>query len=66
MTQLDDLRHRYPWPTERPDVPEKRTAKGEIFGWFHGENRHVLKTLLTPETKLVVELGCSWVCRPST
>ena len=54
---FDDLRHRYPWPTERPDVPEKRAKGGDIFGWFHGENRRVLKALLTPETKFVVELG---------
>jgi len=54
---FDDLRAKYPWPTEKPDVPPKLVKGGGIFGWFHGENQVVLKTLLTPETKLVVELG---------
>jgi hypothetical protein len=54
---LNALRAKYPWPTERPGVPEKRVPGGGIFGWFHGENQVILETLLTPETKLVVELG---------
>ena len=57
MTHLDELRRRYPWPAERPDAPEKWTNRGEIFGWFNGQNRGLLKKLLTDETKLVVELG---------
>jgi len=52
------LKARHPWPDVCPEVPEKRVANGGIFGWFHGENRRVLKTLLErPATENVLELG---------
>lgn len=57
MNGFDELRKRYPWPTEKPEVPPKLRDNGEIFGWFNGENRAVLQRLLTPNTDVVLELG---------
>lgn len=61
---LKILRQRYPWPAQKPDVPEKPansekplSAGGSIFGWFHGENRAVLKKLLSASPPVVLELG---------
>jgi hypothetical protein len=51
MSGLDELRTRYPWPDKRPDVVEDWT------GWFYADNRHLLRQLLTDQTKVVVELG---------
>lgn len=51
MNGLDELRRRYPWPDERPDVVEDWT------GWFYEENKQLLGRLLTDQTEMVVELG---------
>lgn len=51
MNALEELRRRYPWPAERPDVPEDWT------GWFHGENRELFQEHLDEDTKYVIELG---------
>lgn len=51
------LRAKYPWPKHKPDVPPKMNKHGEPFGWFNGQNRHILKTLLGPDTCVVLELG---------
>lgn len=36
---------------------EKRRDNGEIFGWFNGQNRHILKRLFADEPPVVLELG---------
>lgn len=51
MNGLDEIRQRYPWPDERPDVIEDWT------GWFYRDNMELLRSLLTTETKVVIELG---------
>ena len=53
MNGLTKLRKRYPWPAACPDVSE------EMHGWFAGENRRVLASLLNEQTRVVLELG-SW------
>ncbi len=42
----------YPWPAEKPDVPP------DDHGWCQPEHREWLGRYLTPETKVIVELGC--------
>lgn len=53
MTGLEELRRRYPWPEDRPEVPE------ELTGWFAGPNRDLLGELIAaaPQEAVVVELG---------
>ena len=51
------MRRKYRWPKTKPDVPPKLYPSGEPFGWFNGENRMVLQTLLGSESQVVLELG---------
>jgi hypothetical protein len=51
---VDELRNRYPWPSEMPNVPVDPHG---WFGWCHEE---VLGHMCGPETKLILELG-SWL-----
>jgi hypothetical protein len=51
---LAELRKTYPWPDQRPRKPDAKP-----HGWFSGDNQKALAKLLTPDTKIVVELG-SW------
>jgi hypothetical protein len=51
---LDELRRRHSWPAKRPAVP------GNLQGWFHGDNRRVLASLLSDRTEIILELG-SWL-----
>lgn len=54
MNGLAELRRRYPWPNTMPDVvPDEH-------GWFQSCNARLLKRVLGPQTKLLVELG-SWL-----
>lgn len=53
---MDRLAARYPWPEVCPDVQPK-LANNEPFGWFNGQNRGVLKKLLSDDTRVVLELG---------
>ena len=50
---MRDLQQRYTWPATCPDVPD------DMQGWFHGQVSNRLAELLSPETRVVVELG-SW------
>ncbi|NUQ66149.1 MAG: class I SAM-dependent methyltransferase [Pirellulales bacterium] len=54
MNALIELRRRYPWPREVPDVP------ADDHGWFRACNGRVLSRFLGPGSRLVVELG-SWL-----
>jgi hypothetical protein len=62
---LDELRRRHAWPVERPTVP------GNLTGWFHGDNRRVLASLLSDRTEIILELGswlglsAAWFCEQS-
>jgi len=58
MTPLDELRRRYPWPGECPDVPT--AMKGDRpEGWCSGDNRTMFERL-GKNAKIIVELG-SWL-----
>ncbi len=54
MNGLAELRRRYPWPDTIPDVAP------DEHGWFQSCNARLLKRVLGPQTKLLVELG-SWL-----
>ena len=54
MNNLDQLRQNHPWPATRPEVPTDMEN-----GWFHGENRNVIETIL-PRARVVLELG-AWL-----
>ncbi len=45
------LRQRYPWPNERPDLPEDWT------GWCAVDDRDAFNELLDEKSRVVVELG---------
>jgi hypothetical protein len=51
---LRELRRRYLWPVERPDVPE------DWHGWLCPETAAMLKRHLWAEARIVVETG-SWL-----
>lgn len=51
MSGIAELRRRYPWPDERPDVPE------DWCGWCGGSNQERFAELLSNKTSVVVELG---------
>jgi len=51
MTGLEELRRRYPWPDQRPQVPDDCT------GWFSETHQAVLGPLLSQRTRVVFELG---------
>lgn len=51
---LSQLSQRYPWPAEKPDVPE------DPHGWFGEDNERVLKKYLHDDMHVIVELG-SWL-----
>ncbi len=53
MTAIDTLKTRYPWPAKCPDVAPNPD------GWFCGENRQVLQTLVA-DADIVLELG-AWL-----
>lgn len=53
MNGIATLREWYPWPERKPIL------EPDCDGWFCGENQTVLKRLLSPATRIVVELG-SW------
>ncbi len=48
---ISTLKQRYPWPGERPDVPE------DVTGWCGSDNRRAFRELLGDSSKIVVELG---------
>lgn len=50
---LAPLRRRHPWPAARPDVPPAD------HGWFQDGSIRLLRRRITPDTRLIVELG-SW------
>lgn len=51
---LDALRHKYPWPLKRPDIPF------DDHGWFGECNERMLGNFLNGNTCVVLELG-SWL-----
>jgi hypothetical protein len=61
-TTLEELGRRYPWPAHRPDVRE------DWLGWFCEANRDKLAELISPDTKIILELGsfcglsAKWFC----
>lgn len=54
MNPLETLRNRHPWPERRPDVPE------DWHGWMHPQTAELLNRYLSPQIRVVVELG-SWL-----
>lgn len=54
MKGLDQLRSRYPWPVQRPDLPE------DWHGWLCDATAAMLARHLRPSMKVVVETG-SWL-----
>ncbi len=52
---VENLRHAYPWPEDRPNVPAR-----EREGWLFPSTQEMLARFLSSDTKLVVELG-SWL-----
>jgi hypothetical protein len=54
MGAIETLREMYQWPAVKPELPPDNE------GWFCGENMNTLGRLLSPTTKIVVELG-SWL-----
>lgn len=58
MSGLEELRTRYPWPKEKPEV---EIVRPEIEGWFAGANQTVLVDLIhlgrTDKPMTVLELG---------
>lgn len=53
-TDLTRLRNMYPWPKARP------TATAKDHGWFREENQKILHPYLSPETRVIVEVG-TWL-----
>ncbi len=53
---LAELRSRYPWPAEKPEV---EIVRPEIEGWFAGANKDILRQLVdnTAGPRIVLELG---------
>jgi hypothetical protein len=51
---LSELRRRYPWPAQRPDLPE------DWHGWLCPETAAMLRRHLAVGTRIVVETG-SWL-----
>jgi len=51
---LRELRRRYPWPVERPNVPE------DWHGWLCPETAAMLQRHLSADAQVVVETG-SWL-----
>jgi len=51
MSGLEQLRSRYPWPAERPDVVD------DWMGWFRATNERALTAAMPPKTRVIVELG---------
>jgi len=51
---IDRLRWDFPWPSQRPPVPE------DPHGWFDDVNRQSLEQFLSDDTRLILELG-SWL-----
>ena len=57
---LQELKNKYPWPTEKPSVLP-RYSKGDIpEGWCHGNNVKMFETLVNENTKVIVDAG-SWL-----
>jgi len=54
MDGLVELKKRFQFPAKRPDVPRSN------HGWFGDANRDVLRAVIKPKFKVVVELG-SWL-----
>ena len=54
MDGLHLLRERYPWPAERPDLPE------DWHGWLCPDTARALVQHLFDNTRLVIELG-TWL-----
>ena len=54
MSELDKLRAWFPWPSECPDMNERRE------GWLHPGTAAALHRQLSDKTTLVVEIG-SWL-----
>ena len=52
--RFDELLAWYPWPEERPPY------KVDVQGWFESSTRNLLAEYLTPDVRLVVEIG-SWL-----
>lgn len=53
---MQQLRRDFAWPLSRPDVP----IPTENLGWFSDAPRQLLSQILSPQTRLVVELG-AWL-----
>jgi hypothetical protein len=51
---ISEVKDRYPWPNEKPDIP----FDGQ--GWFCNETVKAFEKILNEDTKLVIELG-SWL-----
>lgn len=51
------LSERFPWPASKPDV---LLPPRELLGWFRDSQRQLLTKDLSPQTRIVVELG-SWL-----
>ncbi|MFN7996964.1 MAG: class I SAM-dependent methyltransferase [Bryobacteraceae bacterium] len=56
--KLDALRARFPWPADRPDVPEN------LHGWNNSENYRLFDQILARRPRVIVEIG-AW-CGQST
>ena len=54
QSNLQSLRDRYPWPSEKPAVPPN------MNGWFQTPNQKMLSQLCSDQPQVVVELG-SWL-----
>jgi len=60
LNPLDELRQQYPWPQEKPSVPEQLEK-----GWFCEENQVFLRSAICRKDPCVIlELG-SWMGMPT-
>lgn len=56
---IEELRARFPWPDEKPDVPSR------MHGWHKKCVAKMFRRFITSETKVVIELG-SWLGESAT
>ena len=57
---LEDLKKKYPWPSEKPSAPAHYSNGNTPEGWCHGNNVKMFETLVNEKTKVIVDAG-SWL-----
>lgn len=57
---LEELKKKYPWPSEKPSVPPLYSKGNTPEGWCHGNNVKMFEGLVNEKTKVIIDAG-SWL-----